>query len=85
MSLFLTYEKAKDILFQLEERLFETKDVFLDFPKNKFGFVTDKVRFSQEYRIATRNYNNAYKALNEFREAFCREFKTEIKAERDIK
>lgn len=78
----LSYERAKNVQFLLEERLRECKDVFLDFPKNKFGFTTDKVRYSREYREATRNYENAHRALLQFNDEFYRQFKAEIRQEK---
>jgi hypothetical protein len=88
--LFMTYEKAKEVQFTLEENLRAAKEVFCAkdekdepiFKQNKQGVVLDHIRFGHDYRLATKMYHKAYKALDKFNAAFEVEFKAEIKAEK---
>lgn len=81
--LHMTYEKAKRVKIALEASLHDAQCVINNFPKNEHGFTSDKVRFSRDYRVANRNYNNAHRALNSFLDAFAREFRADIQNEKE--
>lgn len=78
----LTYEQAMQVRDQLESELKIASDVLQRFPKGAMGLTPDEVKFSPEFKLASKNYDNAFRTLRKFNTIYVRQFRKEINAAR---
>ena len=53
------------------------------FPKGEMGLTPDEVKESLEFKTARKAYQNAFNDVRNFNTMFLREFKKELKNERN--
>lgn len=82
----MTYSEAKAYRDQLEAELNRLSAILNSFPHDgPMGLTPDHVKLSPEYRAAKSAWDLQFHKLRTFNGAFTREFRAELKLERDAK
>lgn len=81
------FEKAKVAKLKYETKLNEAEKALKELitERSDMGLVPDHIKFSDEYKAAKRNFDNAANDLRNFNQDYCKTFKVELKIEREKK
>lgn len=78
----MTYAEAKQMQETLWQRMTSLGENLNTFPKGPMGLTPDTVKASPEFKLAKRNFNQAFEQLRMFNKFYLKTFKAEIKADR---
>lgn len=81
----MTYEEAKKMKMELDQKSEEYGMILKDFEKlgcSPLGGVNDEVREMPEYRVALENFNQSFAKVRNYNKWFLKAFKKEYAAER---
>ena len=78
----MTYEQAKLIQEDLNNKYNYHSDIMDKFPRGEMGLVDNEVRKSEEYQIAKSNLDKSFQELRQFNVYFMKAFKKEYTKER---
>lgn len=81
----MTYEEAKQVKAKLENTVARCGAVMQEFPKNAMGLTPDDVKASTDFQIAKRQFDGAFRNLQQFNAKFVKVFKKEYAVERRAK
>jgi hypothetical protein len=78
------YDMAKQAKLAIEAHVSELGGVLKQFPRSgPMNMLSDEIKMSPEYKEAKGAYDAAFGQLRSFNEYFLKQFKNEVKAERD--
>lgn len=80
-----SYTEAKKLSDKLYENVRQTEKALKEVSgeKGKFNLTPDHVRNTPEWKKAKRDYDTAFKALQDFNTVYTRRFKKEIQKDRE--
>lgn len=78
----MTYQEAKELNKQIEERVSILSAKLNSYPKGLMGMTREDIRLSSEYQTVKAEYNKAFKELQNFNKWFLKTFKKEYAKER---
>ena len=78
----MTYEEAKVIKNQLEEKNNAYSKILQTFEKNEIGLTPDHIRELPEWKEANNEFKTSFAQLRKFNSWYVKTFKKEIQADR---
>lgn len=79
------FELAKQAKLKYEAEVNRTSDILNKFTKGEMGLVPDHIKASSEFQAAKKDYENAFNDLRNFNSNYVKQFKVELKEERNKK
>ena len=81
----MTFEQFKNTQTNLQQLCDATSAELRCFKRNEIGLTPDNIKFSPEFRELKEKYGKAFKDLRDFNGKYLKQFKTELRNERDNK